>query len=271
MHFVEAGDGPVVVLLHGFPEFWYSWRFQIETLAQAGFRVLAPDLRGYGRTEKPPRVADYAIDRLMDDVVGLIRLAGTERAHVVGHDWGGIVACCLGMHRDEALEKLVVVNAPHPGAFARDFFRTRQWLHSSYMAFFQIPKLPEALLGAAHAEGLLRRFVSDTRNPEAFDSATLAAYRDALTQPGALTGGLNYYRAAARDLRGRTGDIRTTATPTMVVWGERDRYLLPSMSTGLETWFENLRVERLPDAGHWAQLDEPERVGSLLTEFFSQP
>src|SRR5262249_33835635 len=138
LHYVEAGAGPPVLLLHGFPEFWYSWRHQLPALAGAGFRAWAPDLRGYNESEKPAGVRNYRVRLLVEDVAGLIRHTGAGRATVVGHDWGGVIAWRLAMDRPELVERLVILNAPHPGAFLRELRNPAQWLRSAYVLFFQL-------------------------------------------------------------------------------------------------------------------------------------
>jgi pimeloyl-ACP methyl ester carboxylesterase len=265
LHFVEAGDGPLVVLLHGFPEFWYSWRRQIPALAEAGFRVLAPDLRGYNLSERPAGVAGYRLSLLLQDVAGLIEHAGAERAAVVGHDWGGGIAWALAMRQPHRVERLAILNAPHPGAFRRELANPVQWLRSWYMLFFQVPWLPEWLLRAGNYALLERTLRREPANRLAFPAEDVALYKRALDQPGALTAALNYYRALLRYPReiGRNAVIRA---PTLLIWGERDRYLGIGMTRHLERWVPGIRVERLPGISHWVQNDDPARVNHLLIE-----
>ncbi len=271
LHVVEAGDGTPVILLHGFPDFWYSWRHQIPPLAAAGFRVLAPDMRGYNTSEKPPGVASYHIDALVGDMAGLIESSGSDRAHVVGHDWGGIVAWYLAMQRPELVSRLAVLNAPHPAAFERDLFATDQWKRSWYMAFFQIPRLPELGLSAGNFTAIQRALENETSSAEASSPQVVERYKQAAAQPGALTGGINYYRAAARpSARAAMRDFRNVETPTLLVWGERDRFLGISLTEGLASWVPDIRVERIPAAGHWVHMDEPALVSELLVEFLGQ-
>ena len=291
MHWVEAGQGPLVVLLHGFPEFWYSWHRQLRDLAAAGFRAVAPDQRGYNLTSKPSGVGRYRIGSLGDDVVALMEHLGEERAHVAGHDWGGVIAWHLGARRPDRLRRLAVLNAPHPDAYRRLLPRSDQLLRSWYALYFQLPRLPEATIRAldyAIVERILRR---DPVREGAFSDDEIAAYKAALARPGALTAAVNWYRANLFGRRGGGGrgrdEERTAVThgegesasseaggrhrvevPTLLVWGERDRYLNPRLAEGLERWVPDLRVARLPDASHWVQADAPERVSRLLVEFF---
>ena len=266
LHYVEAGDGPPVLLLHGFPQFWYCWRHQIPALAAAGFRALAPDLRGYNLSERPPAVGDYRIEKLVDDVAGLIRHAGRERAIIIGHGWGGAVAWAVAMRCPELVKRLVVINAPHPAAFTRELRTAVQLRRSWYIFFFQLPWLPESLVRRGNFAGLEQTFRHDPVRPGTFTEEDIRLYKEALARPGALTAMLNWYRALGR--RGlRSRDIRPITAPTLLVWGERDRYLGPRLSEGIEQWVPNLRVERLPDASHWVPEEWPQRVNRLLIEF----
>jgi pimeloyl-ACP methyl ester carboxylesterase len=270
LHYVEAGQGPLVVLLHGFPEFWYSWRFQIPALAAAGLRVVAPDMRGYNMSDKPRGVAAYDVDLLARDVARLIRACGAERASVVGHDWGGGVAWLFAMRYPALLERLAILNAPHPVRFLRGLAHPRQLLRSAYIFFFQVPWLPEAVWRAGDFRLLRWVFRTDPLRPDAFTAEDIARYVDALAQPGALTGALNYYRALVRrnPLRARAA-LRPITAPVLVIWGERDRALGPELAAPPPAWVPRARLVRLPDASHWVQNDRPERVNALLLDFFA--
>jgi pimeloyl-ACP methyl ester carboxylesterase len=272
LHYVEAGAGagrPLVILLHGFPEFWYGWRNQIGPLADAGFRVVAPDMRGYNLSSKPPRVADYRVELLADDVHALARHLGHERFHLVGHDWGGVVAWWAAMApAGGSIERLVILNAPHPAAYLRELRRPRQLLRSWYVFAFQVPRLPEAGIRARDFNALRQLFRDGPARPGAFTVADIDRYVDAFRQPGALTAAVNYYRAAAR--RSPAGVVRQARpihTPTLVIWGERDKYLVQELTIGLARWAPNVHVERFPAAAHWVQHDEPERVNQLIAGF----
>ena len=264
LHYVEAGEGPLVVLLHGFPEFWYGWRAQIEPLAAAGLRVVAPDLRGYNLSSKPHGVAAYDLDPLARDIRDLIAERGEQRACVAGHDWGGAVAWATAMFHPEVIERLAILNAPHPRRFIEAVHRPRQLAKSWYMGFFQLPVLPERVV----RRGFRDHFLRDAR-AGAFTPADLERYDEAWAQPGALTSSLNYYRALSRLTPwGAKRRILPVEAPTRVIWGERDRYLLPSLAEPLRSDVPNLeRVIRL-DTSHWVQHDAPGQVADLLTEFF---
>jgi len=268
LHYVEAGVGPPVLLLHGFPEFWYSWRHQIPALVAAGFRAVAPDLRGYNLSEKPLGVENYRVDHLVADVADLIRHAAQRRAVVVAHDWGGAVAWAVAMRHPELVERLVILNAPHPAAFVRELRTPAQLWKSWYIFFFQLPRLPEWWLSRRNFAYLERAWRRDPIRPDAFTEEDIRLYKEALAQPGALTAALNYYRATFRaGLPRRRDYVQPVTAPTLLIWGERDSYLGPRLLQGLEPWVPKLRIERLPNASHWVQADCPEVVNRLLIEF----
>jgi pimeloyl-ACP methyl ester carboxylesterase len=269
LHYMEAGEGPPVVLLHGFPDFWYSWRFQIPALAGAGFRVIAPDMRGYNLSSRPAGVSSYAASKLAADIRDLVVERGATRAFVAGHDWGAAVAWATAMRHPDAVERLAILNVPHPRRMLEALRRpSRQLLRSWYMFFFQLPWLPEQLVRADDWRALRRPF-ADAR-PGAFTPADLERYREAWSHPGAVAAMLNYYRAAMRRPSGSVGSLPPVQAPTMVIWGERDRHLGAELAEPHRRDVPHLeRVVRLHDASHWVQHDEPDRVSELLTEFFS--
>ncbi|SFR91974.1 Pimeloyl-ACP methyl ester carboxylesterase [Halomicrobium zhouii] len=275
LHYVTAGpvDGDLVLLLHGFPEFWYSWREQIPALAEAGYRVVAPDLRGYNRSAKPEGVSAYALDKLVADVVGLIHAFGHESARVVGHDWGGVVAWQVASDRPDVVDRLGVLNAPHPTAYERELRSSlSQIRRSSYAFFFQIPWLPEWSLRRDDFAALEDLFRKQPVRRDAFTDEDVERYKRAFARPGVLTAAINYYRALFRRnawltlVQGGVGDQRV-AVPTLLLWGLRDQALSPSLTEGLERWVPDLRVERYPDASHWLPVDAPERVNQELVGF----
>ena len=269
LHYAEAGRGEPVVLLHGFPEFWYSWRHQLPALADAGFRAVAPDLRGYNESDRPSGVAAYRVARLVQDVAGLIRALG-GRACVVGHDWGGVIAWRLAAIHPGLVRKLAILNSPHPLAFRRELRRDwQQCLRSAYTVFFQLPLLPEWALRAGDFALLRRVWTRQPARPGAFTADDFAAYSRALGGPGALTAPLNYYRAATRYPDDVYGPPQRVGVPTLLLWGERDAYLGLGLTEDLGRWVPDLRVERI-DASHWIQNDVPDRVNRSLIEFFGR-
>ena len=273
-HVLEAGAGDRLALcLHGFPELGFSWRNQIPVLADLGWRVWAPDLRGYGGTTRPVGRESYALERLMDDVAGLIDAAAPRETLLVAHDWGGIIAWLFAMRRVRPLSRLVVMNLPHPACYERALRRGgRQWLRSWYVLFFQIPWLPEALFGANGAESVGRAFHGMAVHKENFPDEVLEVYKRAAREPGALTAMINYYRAAfsgggAR--RQRSLGYPKIDVPTLVIWGEQDSALGVETLDGTSEYVSNLTVHRLPNASHWVQQDAPEEVNALLRQWLS--
>lgn len=268
LHYVEAGCGEPVILLHGFPEFWYSWRHQLGALAGEGFRAVAPDLRGYHQSSKPPGVANYRIGTLVNDVVELIGQTANGKAAVVGHDWGGVIAWRLAALHPDRVRKLVILNAPHPAAFREELRRNLgQWFRSAYMLFFQLPWLPEWTIRAFNFKLLERMFCRQPTSPACFSHEDIAAYKHALSGPNGLRSPLNYYRAAMRYPRDINNPPQVVTAPTLVIWGCRDPFLNERLTRRLATWAPNLRIERLPEASHWVQNDAPEPVNRVLLEF----
>jgi pimeloyl-ACP methyl ester carboxylesterase len=267
LHYVEAGAGPLVVLLHGFPEFWYSWRHQIAPLAQAGYHVVAPDMRGYDLSDKPQNCRAYDTGLLADDIAGLVRSFGEQSAIVVGHDWGAAVAYTVAMRHPDVVRRLAILNVPHPTRMLEGFRTLRQLRKSWYMFFFQIPRLPEHLIARDDFSFAKRSLRSDSK--DAFTDEDLERYVDAWSQPGALTGMINYYRAALRRSPGKTlALMKPIEAPTLVIWGMLDRHLGSELAEPAPEWVPNVRVERIADATHWVQHDAPERVNELLLGFF---
>jgi pimeloyl-ACP methyl ester carboxylesterase len=259
-------DGPLAILLHGFPECWYSWRHQIPALVEAGYRVVVPDQRGYNLSDKPGDVQAYQIDRLTADVVGLMRALGRSQATIVGHDWGGLVAWRLAMDQPAAVDKLVVLNAPHPVAFAKALRddpaqRRRSW----YMFAFQLPWLPEALLSLAPrlTARLLLRGTAVRR--EAFSDDDLEIMASALAQPGAAQAMIHWYRAAFRFQPAKKAS--TIETPTLLIWGEDDIALGKTLTYGLARWVPDLRLQYVPHCGHWVQNEAPCEVNREILSF----
>jgi epoxide hydrolase 4 len=265
LHYVEAGDGPLVLLLHGFPEFWYGWREQIQPLVKAGYRVVAPDLRGYNLSSAPEGYKSYTADNLASDIHGLIRELGQQSAIVVGHDWGGTVAWTLAMNHPEDVDRLVILNAAHPRKLNEGLHNLRQLLRTWYFFYFQTPKLPERRARRWNWR-FFKRFLRDARPPYTTDE--LERYVQAWSQPQVARAMIDYYRAAVR--LGSKQQIRPITAPTLVIWGQRDRYLGPKLAEPHQEDVPNLeRVERLPNASHWVHHDEAERVNELLVDFLS--
>ncbi len=268
LHAVAAGpiDGPVVVLLHGFPEFWYGWRRQIEPLAAAGFRVIVPDQRGYNLSGKPSGVSSYALTELVSDVIAIADQLGQKKIFLAGHDWGAAVAWSTALLHPQRISKLVVLNVPHPSVM-RKFLSTRirQLLRSWYMFFFQLPWLPETLFSANDFQIGVRALLRSSR-AGTFSLEDLAQYRAAWSQPGAVTAMINWYRALFR-LRAKFPD-RTVHIPTRILWGERDAFLLLEMAKESLRYCTDAELYTFADATHWLQHEEHARVSELLIDFF---
>jgi pimeloyl-ACP methyl ester carboxylesterase len=268
LHCVEAGTGPLVVLLHGFPEFWYAWRHQIPALAHAGYRVVAPDLPGYNTSDKPPRVRDYRPQVLAQDMADLIVALGAGSAAVAGHDWGGGLAWLLAMHHPERVERLVVLNAPQPIRFLKGLRSSRQLRRSWYILAFQLPWLPERLIAARDFRALRRALGRQPTWPDAFTAQDIDRYVAAAAQPGALRAAINYYRAAFRaNPLAQVRNLRRVDIPTLIIWADQDRYLGRELAEPDRAWVPNVRVERIAEASHWVQADAPERVNRLMVDF----
>jgi pimeloyl-ACP methyl ester carboxylesterase len=268
LHAVAAGpqDGLVVVLLHGFPEFWYGWHRQIEPLATAGFRVIVPDQRGYDLSSKPSGVAPYALSELVSDVMAIADQIGQEKIFLAGHDWGAAVAWSTALWYPQRIAKLALLNVPHPSVM-RKFISTspRQFLRSWYMFLFQLPWLPEALFSAFNYHIGARALLRSSR-PGTFTAEDLAHYRSAWSQPGALTAMINWYRALFRT-RIKFQD-KTVRVPTRILWGERDDFLLTEMAHESLRYCTSAELFTFANATHWLQHEEPARVSELLIDFF---
>lgn len=271
LHYVEAGEGPLVVLLHGFPQFHHMWRHQIPALVEAGFRVVAPDMRGYNLSDKPDGIEHYRIEELVRDVEQLIVERGEERASVIGHDWGAIVAWFVAMQHPGLVEKLGILNVPHPARFLTGLMMPGQLLRSFYVFLFQVPRIPEKLLSAGGFAVLRAGFRRDPARPGAISAQDVERYVEALSRPGALTAAINYYRALFRNPSGTRGLLGEIEAPTLVIWGEGDAFLSRKLAEPGPLWVPNLRVERLPDASHWVAEDRPEKVNALLLGFLKSP
>jgi epoxide hydrolase 4 len=257
-------DGPLVILLHGFPEFSYGWRHQLGALAAAGLRAVAPDQRGYGLSSKPRGHAAYALPELAKDVLGLVSALGRERFSVVGHDWGGLVAWQLAACHDRAVERAAILNAPHPQALRSHLMRSpTQALRSTYIALFQLPWLPEALL-RAHDHALLEQALIGSSRKGSFSDEELRVYREAWSQEGALSGMLAWYRAITLQRSARWPRVRP---PVRLLWGDQDSALEAPLAEASAAACEHAEVVHLPQATHWLHHEEPDRVKRLLVEF----
>jgi pimeloyl-ACP methyl ester carboxylesterase len=258
LHYVENGKGTLMLFLHGFPEFWYAWKPQLAEFGR-DHKAVAVDMRGYNLSAKPEPVEEYRIPNLVGDIHALARKLKAKRFVLVGHDWGGVVAWAYAMTHPEMLEKLVIINAPHPAIFSRELRdNPAQQRASQYMQMFRSQEA-ERILSDNNYQWLTRAVLASV------GEADKPAYLEAWSQPRALTGGLNYYRAMA--LGGL--EMRKVVTPTLVIWGEKDTALLTGNLNGLEEHVERLTVKRIPDASHWVVHEKPDQVAKLMREFLA--
>ncbi|MEH6449116.1 MAG: alpha/beta hydrolase [Oleispira sp.] len=258
-------DAPLVILLHGFPECWLTWKDQIQPLADAGYRVIAPDQRGYNLTDKPKSIADYRIDALASDIEAIRQYADCETLHLVGHDWGAAVAWWYAMHYPDRLRSLTVINVPHPTVFENTLKSSlRQILKSWYIFFFQIPKLPELLLPLMNFRQLKKGLI-DSSNPGTFNAEILSQLTTAWKQPGAITGMLNWYRAALRFPV--TASNLIISCPTRILWGEDDIALTKKMAKLSTEYCTNVELTYYPDGTHWLTHDHPQRIAEEIIRF----
>ncbi|MFW9779347.1 MAG: alpha/beta fold hydrolase [Candidatus Heimdallarchaeota archaeon] len=280
LHYVEQGTGDLIILLHGFPDFWYTWRKQIPSLSEH-YRVVAPDLRGYNKSSKPEGVDQYTTHFLVQDIVGLIESLGEEKAVVVGHDWGGAIAWNLAM-MTKKVSKLAILNCPHPVSLLEAFWsiRFQQLQKSWYVFFFQIPKIPEAVLLHNNCEVLQRMVRGSLSNKQAFTEADMQRYIRAWLQPGALTASINYYRAnwniaqifsvMKENQENFLRRFPMIKCPTLVIWGEQDIALDKSLTYGLEERIEgSFKLIYHPNSGHWVHLEVPNRVNESMITFLN--
>jgi pimeloyl-ACP methyl ester carboxylesterase len=267
LHVARGGEGPPVILLHGFPETWHSWHRQIAALADAGFSVLAPDMRGYNLSDRPAPCRAYHLRHLVADVVALVRATGHPRAHIAGHDWGGIVAWTFAGEHPELLDKLVILNAPHPRIYFEKVRRPPQMFRSWYVLFFQLPALPEYALSARNFRAVRDMFKRYPARTGAFSDEDIEQYVEALSRPGALTAGLNYYRANLTSDAREMACSAVSGAETLVIWGELDPALGVELLEGLDRVAPRVRVHRISDASHWVQNEAPDEVNRVLTEF----
>ncbi|MCA1553605.1 MAG: alpha/beta hydrolase, partial [Chloroflexi bacterium] len=265
LHYVRGGSGPLMLFLHGFPEFWYAWTMQLAEFGRDHL-VVAPDMRGYNLSSKPSEIERYQMKYLVADVRALATHLGCERFTLVGHDWGGVVAWAFALAHPEMLDQLVIVNAPHPAVFARELRdNPAQQQASQYMLVFRSPQAEEILLGD-NCKRLVRMVMGRGLQQGYFTEGDREAYLEAWSQPGAITGGLNYYRAA------RLGPItdddphsnliasaasRVVRVPTLVIWGEQDTALLTGNLDGLDEFVPDLTIKRIPDGSHWVIHEQP--------------
>ena len=264
----QAGEGDhLALMLHGFPELHYSWRAQMPVLAEMGYRVWAPNLRGYGGTSRPEGVENYTFEKLLGDVAALIDVSGAKKVTLFVHDWGGFIGWRFAILKVRPLERFIAMNIPHPLAIEKQRRNRNQLKKSWYILFFQIPWLPETVLGLNRAKRIGDIFLNTCCNPEHFPREVREVYRAAAARPGALRATINYYRAL---IKGRdvfdVGDGRVDV-PTLKIFGEQDVAIDHSTLDGTEQWVPDFTLRKLPHASHWVQQDDPEGVNAILKDW----
>ena len=269
LHYVSQGTGELMLMLHGFPEFWYSWRHQITKFSDR-YRVVAPDLRGYNESDKPQDLAAYDMSELIADVKGIVEGLGYDSCILVAHDWGAAIAWNFAYTYPQMVQKLIVLNIPHPALFAKGLRTPQQLLKSWYIFAFQIPWLPEFLFQLNDYQAIKNAFVEMAIDKTAFPTEDLIAYRDAAAKPGALTAMINYYRQAFKSLfstQQPQWDI--LQVPTLTIWGESDTALGKELTYGTEEYVSDWRVRYIPNCSHWVQQEQPELVNQYIEEFLT--
>lgn len=270
LHVAVAGSGPPVILLHGFPENWQSWRHQIPALVAAGYSAWMPDLRGYNRSGIPARRDAYHLRHLIADVAAIVRATKHPRAHIVGHDWGGIIAWTFAGNYPALVDRLVILNAPHMQIYLDKVWRTSQAFRSGYVLFFLLPVVPERVLAAGHFWLVRRMFRLMPARRATFTDADIDDYIRGLAQPGALKAALDYYRANVLPGKVRLASHARTDAETLIIWGEQDPALGSFLLEGTQRFAPRLRIHCIPSAGHWVQNEAPDEVNHALVRFLAQ-
>ena len=267
---MTKGDGPLMLFLHGFPECWYSWRHQLREFGQ-DYQAVALDLRGYNKSDKPKETSAYALSELIKDVEGAIRALGYERCVLVGHDWGGVIAWAFADAHQEMLERLIVLNFPHPAKYAEGLKTFQQLRRGWYILLFKLPVLPELLLKMNDYAAIRSAFREPaTHNPEACTTTDVDRLVDAAARPGAITGMLNYYRSIFGLKSFWNRDWEKLTVPTLMVWGEEDIALGKELTYGTEEYVKTLELHYIPECSHWVQQEQPELVNQYMRAFLAR-
>ncbi|MEE4264707.1 MAG: alpha/beta hydrolase [Desulfobacteraceae bacterium] len=278
LHYVSAGQGKLIMFVHGFPEFWYEWKKQLVEFS-GEYQTVAPDMRGYNLSSKPADIEKYQVNDIIDDLRALAQHLGHKKFIMVAHDWGGAIAWAAAMRHPKMLEKLIIINSPHPAIFARELLNNPdQQAASQYMLMLRSAEA-ERVLSENNFARLMDVLVQFGSKWE-MSKETRLKYIDAWSQPGALTGSLNYYRASplyppsSKDdealidsILNLPREMFAVKVPTLVIWGEEDPALLTGNLDGLEEYIEDLTVKRIPDGTHWVIHEQPELVNSFIRDF----
>jgi epoxide hydrolase 4 len=279
---VDSSDYPLMILLHGFPEFWYSWRHQIPFFAKR-FKVIAPDMRGYGETEKPREIDKYRIDNLVRDIIELIHSFGKKKAIIVGHDWGAIIGWSIAMIAPSVIEKLIIMNAPHPALYQKNAFRNLSQMQKSwYIFFFLMQKVPEKVLSSNNFELLKHMFESSIKRKDKFTQDDMKNYISSWCKgkgergedgySNGIAGGINYYRANLNtefwENLGESIPFPKIKSPTLMIWGEDDMFFGKELAENTGEFIEApFSMELISNCGHWVQQEAPDEVNQIMSEF----
>jgi epoxide hydrolase 4 len=265
LHYVTQGAGPLLLLLHGFPEFWYSWRHQIPEFAQY-FKVVALDLRGYNDSDKPKNKSAYVMDEFVKDIQGVIKGLGYEKCVLVGHDWGGAIAWNFAYTHPDMLEKLIILNLPHPAKFSQGLLTLQQLVRSAYIFFFQLPWIPELFIKSSDYAAIERAFKGMAVDKNTFTQADIDSYKNSAAKTGAITAALNYYRNALqqRIFKRNWGIL---AVPTLMIWGENDTALGKELTYGTQAYVKDFQIKYIPNCSHWVQQEQPKLVNQYMRDF----
>lgn len=267
LHYVTQGSGPLMLMLHGFPEFWYSWRHQIPEFA-SDFKVVAPDLRGYNDSDKPALQSAYVMKELIRDVEGIIRGLGYEKCVLVAHDWGGAIAWNFAYAYPEMLEQLIIMNCPHSAKFSESFRTPQQLLRSWYMFFFQLPLIPELFIESQDYQFIENAFKGMAINKSAFSKEDIDAYKDAAAKRGAIKAMINYYRNIFGP-ENFNQNWSILEVPTLMIWGEEDAVLGKESTYGTEAYVKDFQIKYIPNCGHWVHQEQPQLVNEYMREFLA--
>jgi epoxide hydrolase 4 len=267
LHYVTQGEGPLMLMLHGFPEFWYSWRHQIPEFAK-DYKVVALDLRGYNDSDKPVSQSAYVMAEFIKDVNGLIQALGYAACVLVAHDWGAAIAWNFTYAFPERVDRLIIMNMPHPAKFAEGLRTPPQLWRSWYIFFFQIPWLPERLLEMNHYHAIAAAFSEIAIDKNAFTPMDIQAYKEAAAKPGALTAMLNYYRNILQSALTQRS-FPTLDIPTLMIWGEEDTALGKELTYGTEHFVKDFQIRYIPHCSHWVQQEKPQLVNQYMREFLN--
>jgi len=263
-------NGKLALCLHGFPELHFSWRHQMPLLADMGYRVWAPNLRGYGGSSKPPAIRDYALDHLTADVAALIDASGATEVTLIAHDWGAIIAWAFAIQKIRPLKRLVIMNVPHPKVAQREIRKWRQFRRSWYIFFFQLPHLPEWLLARKNGEAIKQAFLKMAVNKSKFPDKELQIYADAAMRPDSLRSMVHYYRALLRHRDSIDIGEGRIDIPTLMIWGEEDTALNIHCTEGTQEWVPDIELHRIPNISHWVQQEAPAKVNAILQNWLKR-